>query len=105
GRATFSVSDGEAEPVLAHVAIEVTSSRRPLATTNLDRREDVHQGEPVTIDVLANDNSPFPGEPLVLLHAELDTGQGAVEVVGDDVVITPSDTFVGTLTARYTVAD
>ena len=105
GRATFSVSDGAAEPVLAHVAIEVTSSRRPLATTNLDRREDVHQGEPVTIDVLANDNSPFPGEPLVLLHAELDTGQGAVEVVGDDVVITPSDTFVGTLTARYTVAD
>jgi len=105
GRATFSVSDGVAEPVLAHVAIEVTSSRRPLATTNLDRREDVHQGEPVSIDVLTNDKSPFEGEPLVLLSARLDTGDATVEVSGDDVVVTPSTTFVGTLIARYTVAD
>ncbi len=104
-RATISVSDGEAEPVLARVDIEVLSSRRPLATVNLDRREDVHQGEPVTIDVLTNDRSPFDGEPLVLLSAQLDTGEGTVTVSGNDVVVTPSATFVGTLTARYTVAD
>ncbi|NLF04316.1 MAG: tandem-95 repeat protein, partial [Actinomycetales bacterium] len=105
GQATFSVSDGEAEPVLAQVAIEVISSRRPLATTNLDRREDVHQGEPITIDVLTNDKSPFDGEPLMLLNAQLETGEGTVALSGDDVVVTPSATFVGTLTARYTVAD
>lgn len=104
-RASFSVSDGEAEPVTARLDIEVTGSRAPLATVNLDRREDVHQGEPVTIDVLANDKSPFPGEPLKLLHAELDTGEGTVAVNGTNVVVTPSASFVGTLTARYTVGD
>ena len=104
-RATFTVSDGEADPVPAQVEITVTSSTRPLATVNPDRVENVHQGEPVVIPVLENDASPFPGEPLVLLSAQLDTGQGTVEVVGDDVVVTPAETFVGTLTARYTVAD
>src|SRR5690554_5303932 len=104
-RATFSVSDGEAEPVAARIDIEVTGSRAPLATVNLDRREDVHQGEPVTLEVLTNDKSPFPGDPLQLIHAELDTGEGTVAVNGSNVVVTPSATFVGTLTARYTVAD
>lgn len=104
-RATFTVTDGEAEPVAARVDVTVTSSTRPLATANLDRVEDVHQGEAVVVPVLANDASPFPGEPLTLLRAQLETGKGTVEVVGDDVVITPSDTFVGTLTARYQVAD
>src|SRR5690606_17555037 len=60
-RATFTVSDGEADAVSARVDITVTSSRSPLATVNLDRIEDVHQGEPVSIPVLNNDKSPFPG--------------------------------------------
>ncbi len=102
--AAFTVTDSEGESASGRVEITVTGSRKPLATTNLDRVEDVHQGETVRVPVLANDASPFP-EPLTLVSARLQTGSGSVKASGDQVEITPADDFVGTLTATYTVRD
>jgi hypothetical protein len=81
------------------------ASTRPLARANPDEVSDAHQGEPVTVDVLANDANPFPEQPLTVVSAGVETGQGNAEPSGSGVVVTPSDTFVGTLVVRYRVAD
>nr|BFF19065.1 hypothetical protein GCM10025730_25860 [Promicromonospora thailandica] len=66
---------------------------------------DAHQGEETPVDVLANDANPFPEEPLTVVGAAVETGQGYAEPSGSGVVVTPAETFVGTMVVRYRVAD
>ena len=101
----FTVSDGANPPVTGELAVTVVASTRPLARANPDEVSDAHQGEAVEVDVLANDANPFPEEPLTVVGAVVETGQGTAEPSGTGVVVTPSDSFVGTLVVRYRVAD
>lgn len=101
----LTVTDGTTAAVPAPVTITVTASTRPLAKAVDDVVQDADQGKPTVVDVLANDSNPFPDQPLALLGAVLETGRGDVSVEGGKVRVTPAGDFVGTLVARYTIAD
>jgi hypothetical protein len=102
---TLRISDGVTEPVEGSVLVQVTASNRAMPAANTDTIAEADQGETVTVPVLANDFNPFPETPLKLLSANAETGAGSVSAEGDDVVITPSADFVGTLVVRYTIQD
>ena len=99
------MSDGGHPPVAGELAVTVVASTRPLPRANPDEVPDAHQGEAVTVDALANDANPFPEEPLTVVGAVVETGQGSAEPSDSGVVVTPSDSFVGALIVRYRVAD
>ncbi|SDL21524.1 Ig-like domain-containing protein [Tessaracoccus oleiagri] len=87
------------------VLLEMTSSRMPLTTTVTDVVDEAQSGRPVTVPVLANDTSHLNDKTLAVEGARILSGEGTVEVRDDVVTITPSEGFVGTLTASYTVMD
>ncbi|MCK9792675.1 Ig-like domain-containing protein [Isoptericola sp. 4D.3] len=103
----FTVSDGENPPVDGEIAVRVVASTRPLARAVDDTVDDAHQGEAVSVPVLANDSNPFEDRgPLELVgDAIIETGVGATTKDGDQVVVTPDADFVGTMVVRYTVQD
>lgn len=101
----ITVTDGEHPPVEASATLTVVASTRPLVRANTDTLDDAHQGRESTIPVLANDSNPFPDTPLNLVSAGVETGQGVASVQGDQVVVTPADTFVGVMVVRYRVED
>ncbi|NJC21822.1 hypothetical protein BJ994_000898 [Arthrobacter pigmenti] len=103
GTVGISVSDGE-ETATSSVALTVLASSRPLPVANDDEVPEAVQGEPVTVDVLSNDVNPFPEEPLQIIDVIAD-GNGSVSQQGDSVVVTPGESFVGTMTVEYTVQD
>ncbi|MCR2802046.1 Ig-like domain-containing protein [Microbacterium sp. zg-Y818] len=103
-----SVTDGDSDPVTATVTAAVAASTRPLAVTTEDVLPEAHQGVTQVIDVLANDQSPFPNDPLTVIDAQLEVGQtqGQPRVLGDGrVEVTPAGDFVGSLVVRYRVQD
>ncbi|WP_395245233.1 Ig-like domain-containing protein [Agromyces sp. MMS24-K17] len=102
---TVEVTDGTSTPTTGTVSLVVVASQRPLAVVNDDAVPDARQGAEVAVDVLANDVSPFPGEPLDLRAARVDSGTGTVRIDGRKVVVTPDRAFVGTMIASYRVAD
>ncbi|TQJ30562.1 Ig-like domain-containing protein [Microbacterium sp. SLBN-146] len=102
---TVRVSDGETEPVEGVVTLRVIGSTRPLATANDDVVPEAPQGRTVDVAVLANDFNPFPETPLKIVTARVETGQGAVDIAGDRLSITPGADFFGTLVVRYRVQD
>ena len=102
---TLRITDGETEPVEGSVLVQVTASNRAMPAANTDTIAEADQGKAVTVPVLANDFNPFPETPLKLLSANVETGAGSVSVAGDDLVVTPSAEFVGTLVVRYTIQD
>jgi hypothetical protein len=101
----LTVTDGRSDPVPAPVAVTVTASTRPLAKAVDDVVADADQGETVAVDVLANDSNPFPGRPLRVTDAVVESGAGDASVSGEEVRVTPGGDFVGTLVVRYTVQD
>ncbi|NNH51323.1 tandem-95 repeat protein [Promicromonospora citrea] len=101
----FTVTDGGHPPVAGELAVTVVASTRPPARANPDEVRDAHQGEEVTVDVLANDVNPFPEEPLTVVGAVVETGRGSAVPTGSALTVTPADTFVGTMVVRYRVAD
>jgi hypothetical protein len=102
---TLRVTDGVTDPVEGSVLVQVTASNRAMPAANTDTIAEADQGKTVTVPVLANDFNPFPETPLKLLSANVETGAGRASVDGDDVVVTPSADFVGTLVVRYTIQD
>ncbi|MFI2293831.1 Ig-like domain-containing protein [Isoptericola sp. NPDC019571] len=101
----FTVTDDEHPPVDGTLTVQVVASTRPLARAIDDVVDDAHQGEAVSVPVLANDSDPFAPEGLDLLGTSIETGSGDTVVDGDKVVVTPSADFVGTLVAVYRVQD
>ncbi|MDT0156115.1 Ig-like domain-containing protein [Microbacterium sp. ARD32] len=101
----LSVTDGTADPIQGRVTVTVTASTRDLPIATDDVRDEVDQGEPITIDVLENDINPFPDTPLSVISASPETGRGEVVLDGDQVTITPDPDFVGMLVARYRIQD
>jgi hypothetical protein len=99
------IDDGTTEPIEGVVNVRVIASTRELPTANDDIVPEAHQGKTVTVPVLSNDVSPFPDKPLKVTTAILETGQGDVDVVGDEVKVTPDAKFFGTMVVRYRVQD
>ncbi|MCF4119364.1 Ig-like domain-containing protein, partial [Antribacter sp. KLBMP9083] len=100
-----AVSDAGHPPVPGTVVVEVVASTRPLARANDDVVPDAHQGEGTRVPVLANDANPFPEDPLTVVSASVETGDGTVAASPDGVTLTPSDTFHGVMVVRYRVQD
>ncbi|MGW8565489.1 Ig-like domain-containing protein [Isoptericola sp. NPDC055881] len=103
----FTVTDDEHPPVDGTLAVEVVASTRPLARAVDDVVQDAHQGDPVSVPVLANDSNPFADRgPLELVgQPVVETGRGDATSDGGKVVVTPKEDFVGTMVVRYTVQD
>ncbi|HLS24495.1 MAG TPA: Ig-like domain-containing protein [Beutenbergiaceae bacterium] len=105
GVVEIDVTDPEGESTTGTITLTATGSTRPLITANDDDAGEVHQGESVTIEVLANDSNPFPGEPRTVLSAAVETGAAQASVSGDAVTFTPAQDYVGRLSIVYTVVD
>ena len=104
GRVEVVVSDGEDE-VVGTVQVRVVSSEEPLATLVPDSARTL-QGEPVDIDVLANDANPFPETPLEVTTVGTPSGgAGQVRGSGGRLTFTPSRDFFGETSFSYTVGD
>lgn len=87
------------------IRLEVVSSTRPLATLVADTAE-ARAGHEVSVPVLANDKSNLLDAPtLTVTGTKVISGSGVSKQDGDNVLITPDEGFVGTLTASYTVMD
>ncbi len=99
------VTDGETEPVEATITVVVSASTRELASVNDDVIEEADQGATISVPVLTNDISPFPGEPLKLSSAIVETGSADARVNGTSVDVTSGADFVGTVVVRYRVLD
>jgi hypothetical protein len=102
---SVAVSDGSNPAVSAEIEIRVVASREPLARAIDDLVDDAHQGRTECVPVLTNDVNPFPDQPLVVVSAQVETGQGTAQPGCGGVEITPAASFVGTMVVRYTVQD
>ncbi|KAB1659649.1 hypothetical protein F8O01_05145 [Pseudoclavibacter chungangensis] len=89
------------------INVTVVSSNQPPPRAVDDQAVGL-KGQGVSIDVLANDYNPFPGQPLRLVEA-VDANAGAtgatVSIQGGQVRVVPSPTFVGEITVRYAIGD
>ncbi|QMU97071.1 tandem-95 repeat protein [Microbacterium esteraromaticum] len=103
----ITVTDGTTEPVEGSVQVLVTASTRSLAVASPDSVDEADQGKTITVPALQNDINPFAaeGQPLKLLTAEIESGQGQAKVAGDGVEITPDKNFVGAMVVRYRIQD
>ncbi|MCG2801006.1 MAG: fibronectin type III domain-containing protein, partial [Cellulomonas sp.] len=102
----LTVSDGTTAPVDGTLTLSVVASTRPFAVANDDVVDKAHQGKPVTVDVLANDQNPFPNTQLTLVDAPVvETGTGTATLSGTQVEVTPAKDFIGTMVVRYRVQD
>ncbi|MFF2823030.1 Ig-like domain-containing protein [Arthrobacter koreensis] len=104
GQLAVTVTDGRSDPVPGRVDLTVLASTRPLPVAADDSVDDAVQGKPVTVDVLANDDNPFPETPLRILEATAD-GNGTAQISGDSIVVTPNPDFVGSMSVQYRVED
>lgn len=89
------------------VNVTVVSSSKPPPRA-VDDSHAARRGEVVTMDVLANDVNPFPERPLRLLEAVDQSGSltGArVTIVGNQLRIETTGTFIGEITVRYRIGD
>ncbi|QTE28997.1 fibronectin type III domain-containing protein [Pengzhenrongella sicca] len=102
----LTISDGTTAPVDGSLTLSVIASTRPLAVANDDVVDKAQQGKPVTVDVLANDQNPFPAAALTLVGSPVvETGTGAASLSGSQVQVTPAKDFIGTMVVRYRVQD
>ena len=103
---TVTADDGQTEPAKATIAVTVTASTRQLASANDDVIDRSDQGSTERVSVLANDVNPFPGKPLTVQSAVLESGQATqVAVVGDNVEVTSAKEYVGMIVVRYRIMD
>ncbi|MEO9246699.1 Ig-like domain-containing protein [Citricoccus nitrophenolicus] len=106
GTVAFSVSDGEADPVSAQIAVDIVGTSRELPRALDDSVPDARSGEPVTVQVLENDVNPFEGEgPLTVTGAQVTTGEGSAATDGTAVTVTPGADYSGRMQVSYTIQD
>lgn len=89
------------------ISVTITSSPKPPPRVVEDDVKAL-RGRAVTLNVIANDFNPYPDTPLRIVEATevsaIPTGS-KVAVQGNQLVVTPSSSFVGEVTVRYTVMD
>ncbi|XKH55825.1 Ig-like domain-containing protein [Citricoccus nitrophenolicus] len=106
GSVGFTVSDGETDPVPAEISVQVVGTSRPAPLALDDEVPDGRAGEPVTVDVLANDVNPFADEgPLTVISATVTTGSGTAATDGTTVTITPDADYSGRMQVTYGIED
>lgn len=102
---TVTADDGEAEPAEATISVLVSASTRERASANDDVVAQSDQGTTESVAVLDNDVNPFPGTPLKVTGAVLESGRATVAVAGDHVEVTSDKAYVGVVVVRYTIMD
>jgi len=95
----LTVSNGEASAVSFGFA-STSSDGSVLAAAD---SATTPQGTPVTIDVLANDADPLSGG--LTISSVTTSDNGAVNIVGNQLVFAPSSDFIGTANFSYTAED
>lgn len=101
----LSITDGETDPIEGAVAVTVSASTRAMPAANTDTIRQADQGESVMVPVLENDYNPFPETPLNIVGVTTESGRGNANIDGDQIVVTPAEDFVGTLTVSYRIQD
>ncbi len=106
GGVGVTIDYGGLTTVAGQVDFRVVASSRPLARV-VDRTVlDGVEGKASTVDVLAGAFNPYPGDPLTVLGATVETpGAGTVSVSGKFVSVRPAPGFIGTMSARFQVVD
>jgi hypothetical protein len=101
----IEVTDGQSKPGTGTITVTVVTSTRPLPSATDDVVPQANQGETRSIDVLSNDFNPYPENPLSIIEAVVETGDGTASPDGSQVSVTPAADFVGTMVVRYRIAD
>ena len=105
GLLQLTIGYGRAGKLDAQVDLRVIASTRPKAKVldwSVDKAE---EGKPESIDVLEGAFNPFAPEPLRVVGATVESGQGTAAATASRVTVTPSEGFIGTLVVRYRVRD
>ncbi len=106
GGVGISIDYGGLTTVAGQVDFRVVASSRPLARVVDHTVPDGVEGRVSTVDVLAGAFNPYPGDPLTVIGAGVETpGAGTVTVLGGAVSARPASGFIGTMVVRYQVAD
>ncbi len=99
---TYTIGDGQGAIGEANVTVTVTVPNRPPVAQS-DQAATI-EGQPVTIDVLANDNDP-DGNAIALAGMEM-PGHGSLTLTPENrFIYTPSSGFVGQDSFTYTIRD
>jgi Big-like domain-containing protein len=104
GTATFdyTINDGRGGTATATVIVTVgpPPNRPPVAVNDAATTT---SGQPVTVNVIANDSDP-DGDPLTVQSITAPT-LGTAQIVGNQIVYTPAPGVLGTDTFNYTIND
>ncbi len=101
---TFEIqaTDSEGETATSTVSVSVTAANIDPPQANPDSGE-TNQEEPVTVNVLANDNNFWPEGDLTIINAF--SANGSADISGGNITFTPATGFFGDATVEYTIAD
>ncbi|WNB85968.1 fibronectin type III domain-containing protein [Cellulomonas sp. ATA003] len=106
GSLGLAIRYGVAGTLDARVELRVTASTRPLARVVERTVPDGVEDRVTTVPVLDGAYNPFPGSPLRVVDAVVETpGAGTASVSGSEVAVRPAAGFVGAMVARFTVRD
>ncbi|MBO1752411.1 fibronectin type III domain-containing protein [Actinotalea sp. BY-33] len=105
GGVGVQIAYGGSSSVTGQVEFQVTASSRRLANV-VDHQLEGVEGNTHTVAVLDGASNPFPGEPLTVVGAVVETpGAGDASVSGQGVAVRPAAGFIGTMVTRYRVRD
>ncbi|HRQ36915.1 MAG TPA: Ig-like domain-containing protein [Chloroflexota bacterium] len=96
---TYTITDG----VVTDTAVVTVTVIPLIAPTAVDDTAETLVGEPVLIDVLANDLPGSSGDPV--LESVGTPGNGTAVITNTFILYTPAPGFVGTDTFTYTITD
>ncbi len=97
---------GRAGSMDVQVPVRVVASTRPAARVPDRTVSDAVEGRDSVVDVLAGAYNPFPGEPLTVVGASVETaGSGTAGATRTQVSVRPAEGFIGTMVVRFRVQD
>ncbi|WP_426592499.1 Ig-like domain-containing protein [Cellulomonas sp. McL0617] len=87
------------------IDLRVIASTRRTAQV-LDVQQDGVEGKESTVNVLENAYNPFPGSPLTVVGATVETpGAGTASATASTVTVRPAAGFIGQIVTRFRVRD
>lgn len=102
GAITVEADDGRRDPVQAQIQITVSTTVVPMTTTTDDHAQ-TRPGQPVTVNVTANDVNPYPDTPLRVVAANVISGDASATFTNNTVTVTPGGS--GVVRVEYRVQD